>query len=150
MLPKGNQAHNHVWCVLNNVVGLGGGFAVDGQANNGHDTESVATATPSTSAAPVSTPTYGLHAIASPSTSAGRGRGWPATASPSTGAPRDRGRPATASPSTSASTGRGSRATTPRVVTTPSLPAPISRASPQPKVHPPIPYASPSMVDASL
>ena len=43
--------------VLNHVAGLGGGPAVDGQPNNGHDTESTTTATPSTSAAPVSTPT---------------------------------------------------------------------------------------------
>ena len=41
------------------MAGLGGGPAADGQANNGHDTESAATATPSTSAAPVSTLTHG-------------------------------------------------------------------------------------------
>ena len=35
------------------------------------------------------------------------------------------------------------------VVTTPSLPAPISHASPQSEVHPPIPNASLLMVDAS-
>ena len=88
MLPEGSQAHNHVRRVLNNVAGLGGGPAADGQANNGHDTESAATATPSTSAAPVSTPTHGQRATASPSTSATRGHGQPATASPSTSAGR--------------------------------------------------------------
>ena len=35
MLPEGNQAHNHVRRVLNNVAGLGGGPAANGQANNG-------------------------------------------------------------------------------------------------------------------
>ena len=165
MLPKGSRAHNHVRRVLNNVARLGGGPAADGQANNGHNTKLVATTTPSIRAAPVSTPTRGLCATASPSTSAGRGCGQLATASPSTGAPRGRGRsgiaspstsaprghgwPTTISPSTSAATGRGPRATTPQVVTTPSLPAPISHPSPQPEVHSPIPDASPPMVDAS-
>ena len=107
------------------MVGLGGGPTVDGQANNGHDIESTATAS-----TPVSTPTRGLHDIASPCRSAGRGRGRPATASPSTSAPRGRGWPATSSPSTNATTGRLPCATTPQVVTTPSLPAPISHASP--------------------
>ena len=158
MLPEGSRAHNHVQHILNNVARLGGGPAADGQANNGHDTESAATATPSTSAAPVSTPTHGLRATTSPSTSVGRGHGRPATANPSIGAPRGRGRPGTASPSTSAprgrgqpatvsprtsaATGRGLRATTPPVVTTSSLLAPISHTSPQPEVHPPIPDAS--------
>ena len=146
MLPEGNRAHNHVRRVLNNVAGLGGGGpAADGQPNNGHDIESVATATPSTSAASVSTLTRALRDTASPSRSAGRVCGRPGTASPSTGAPRGCGRPGTASPSTSvpkgrgwsatsspstnAATGRGPRATTPHVVTTP-LPAPILHASP--------------------
>ena len=109
MLPEGSQAHNHVWCVLNNVAGLGGGPAVNGQANNGHEIEPAATATPST--APVSTPT--------------------------------RGQRATASPSTSAARGRGRHATTPWVVTSPEMPAPIPHASPQPEVPPPIPDAFP-------
>ena len=59
MLPEGSQAHNHVRRVLNNVVGLGGGPAANGQANNRHETEPAATATPSTSATHVSTPTHG-------------------------------------------------------------------------------------------
>ena len=75
MLPKGSQAHNHIWRVLNDVAGLGGGPAANGQANNGHETEPIVTASPSTSAAPVSTRTRGQRAIASPSTSAARGRG---------------------------------------------------------------------------
>ena len=59
MLPEGSQTYNHVRRVLNNVAGIGGGPAANGQANNGHETEPAATATPSTSAAPVSTPTHG-------------------------------------------------------------------------------------------
>ena len=59
MLPEGSQAHNHVRRVLNDVAGLGGGPAANGQANNGHETEPIATASPSTSAAPVSTRTRG-------------------------------------------------------------------------------------------
>ena len=114
MLPEGSQAHNHVRRVLNNVAGLGGGPAANGQANNGHETKLAATATPSTSAAPVSTPTSGQRATTSPSTSAARGRS----------------RPATASPSTSAVRGCGRRATTPRVVTSPEMPPPIPHASP--------------------
>ncbi|KAK9998132.1 hypothetical protein SO802_017735 [Lithocarpus litseifolius] len=97
MLPIGSREHNHVQRVLNNVVGLGSGPAANGEANNGQETESIATATPSTSAAPLSTPT----------------RGWRATASLSTSVAKSCGRPATASPSTSAATGRGRRATTP-------------------------------------
>ena len=57
------------------MAGLGGGPVVDGQANNGHDIESAAIATLSTSVAPVSTLTRGLRAIASLSTSVGRGCG---------------------------------------------------------------------------
>ncbi|XP_075675163.1 uncharacterized protein LOC142644431 [Castanea sativa] len=129
MLPVGSRAHNHARCVLNNVAGLGGGLAANGQANNGHETESTATATPSTNPAPRSTSTRGQGATASPSTSAARGRG----------------RPATASPSTSAGRGRGRRATTPRVVTSPEVPAPIPHASPPPEVPPPIPDASPQL-----
>ena len=75
MLPEGSWAYNHVRGVLNNVAGLGGGPVVDGQANNGHDIESAAIATLSTSVAPVSTLTRGLRAIASLSTSVGRGCG---------------------------------------------------------------------------
>uniref|UniRef100_A0A7N2LAT8 BSD domain-containing protein n=1 Tax=Quercus lobata TaxID=97700 RepID=A0A7N2LAT8_QUELO len=127
MLPEGSQAHNHVRRVLNNVAGLGGGPAVNEHANNGDETELAAAATPSTSAAPVSTPTRGHRATTSPSTSAARGRLWPATATPSTSAVR----------------GRGRRATTPRVVTTLEMPPPIPQASPQPEVPSPIPYASP-------
>ena len=81
MLLEGSPGHNHVWCVLNAMVGLGGGPAANGQANNGHEIESAATATPSTSATPISTPTHGQHATASPSTSAARGRGRRATTS---------------------------------------------------------------------
>uniref|UniRef100_A0A7N2LQI5 Aminotransferase-like plant mobile domain-containing protein n=1 Tax=Quercus lobata TaxID=97700 RepID=A0A7N2LQI5_QUELO len=127
MLPEGSQAHNHVRHVLNNVAGLGGGPAVNEHANNGDETELAAAATPSTTAAPVSTPTRGHRATTSPSTSAARGRL----------------RPATATPSTSAVRGRGRRATTPRVVTTLKMPPPILQASPQPEVPSPIPYASP-------
>ena len=159
MLPKGSQAHNHIWRVLNGVVGLGGGPTANEQANNGHETEPIATASPSTSAAPISTRTRGQRAIASPSTSAARGRGRPATASPSTSAARGRGMPATASPSksvargrgrpttaslsTSAGRGSGRHATTPRVVTSPEMPAPIPHSSPQLEVPPPIPDTSP-------
>ena len=109
MLPVGNREHNHVRHVLNNAAGLGGGLAVNGQTNNGHETESAATATPSTSAAPVSTSTHGRHATTSLSTSAARGCG----------------RPAIARPSTSAARGRGWRVTTLWVVTSPEIPAPI-------------------------
>ena len=66
-----------------------------------------------------------------------------ATASPSTSVARGRGRPATASPSTSAGRGSGRRATTPRVVTSPEMPAPIPHSSPQLEVPPPIPDTSP-------
>ena len=59
MLLEGSRAHNHVRRVLNNVARLGGGPAANGQANNGHETEPAVTATLSTSAAPVSTPTRG-------------------------------------------------------------------------------------------
>ena len=75
MLLVGNPGHDHIRHVLNAVVRLGGGPAANGQANNGHEPKSAATATPSTSAAPVSTPTRGLCATTSPSTSADRGRG---------------------------------------------------------------------------
>jgi len=75
MLPVGSRAHNHVRCVLNNVARLGGGPTANCQANNGHETESAAIATLSTSVAPVSTPTRGQRATASPGTSAARGRG---------------------------------------------------------------------------
>ena len=150
MFLEGSRAHNHVRRVLNHVARLGGGLVAYGQPNNGHHPESSTTATPSTSAAPVSTPTRALRDTASPSRSAGRGRGRPATASPSTGAPKGRGRSGIASPSTSAPRGRGQPATTPQVVATPSLSAPISHAYPQFEVHPPIPDASPPMVDASL
>ena len=146
MLPEGSQAHNHVRCVLNDVAGLGGGPVANGQANNGHETEPTATASPSTSAAPVSTRTRGQRAItslstsvargrgraatANPSTSAARGHGMPTTASPSRNVARGRGRPATASPSTSVGKGCGRRATTLRVVTSPEMPAPIPHSSP--------------------
>ena len=59
MLPEGSQAHNHIWRVLHDVAGLGGGPAANGQANNGHETEPTATASPSISATPVSTRTHG-------------------------------------------------------------------------------------------
>ena len=88
MLPVDSQEHNHVWRVLNNVARLGGGPATNGQANNGHETESVATAIPSTSTAPLSTLTRGRCAIASLSTSVARGHGRPAIASPSTSGQR--------------------------------------------------------------
>ncbi|KAL0001079.1 hypothetical protein SO802_014860 [Lithocarpus litseifolius] len=161
MLPIGIREHNHVQRVLSHVVGLGGvpapngEQANNGEANNGQENEPTAITTPSTSAALLIPPTRGRRAIASPSTSAARGRGRPNTASSSTSAARGRGRTATASPSTSATTGRGRRATTRGVVTSPEIPAPIHHASPQPEVHSPIPDASPQfevpppMVDAS-
>ena len=79
MLPVDSQEHNHVWRVLNNVARLGGGPATNGQANNGHETESVATATPSTSVTPLITSSCGQRATASTSTSAVRDRGRHAT-----------------------------------------------------------------------
>ena len=60
MLPEGSQAHNHVRHVLNDVAGLGGGPTANGQANNGHETETTATASPSISATPVSIRTRGV------------------------------------------------------------------------------------------
>ena len=72
MLPEGSQPHNHIWRVLNGVAGLGGGPAANEQANNGHETEPTATASPSTSAAPISTRTRAQRALASPSTSTAR------------------------------------------------------------------------------
>ena len=105
MLPEGSQAHNHVRRALNDVAGLGVGPAANGQANNGHEIEPTATASPSTSTAPVSTRTRGQLAIASPSTSAARGRVLTATTSPSTSAARGCGMPATASPSRSVARG---------------------------------------------
>ena len=60
MLPEGSQAHNHVRHVLNDVASLGGGPTANGQANNGHETETTATASPSISATPVSTRTRGV------------------------------------------------------------------------------------------
>ena len=159
MLPEGSQAHNHIRRVLNGVAGLGGGPVANEQANNGHETEPIATASPSTSATPVSTRTRGQRAIVSPSISAARGRvliattspstsaargcGMPATASPSRSVARGRGRPTTATPSTSAGRGSGRCATTPRVVSSPEMPAPIPHSSPQPEVPPPIPDTSP-------
>nr|POE44700.1 e3 ubiquitin-protein ligase rglg1 [Quercus suber] len=170
-LPVGSQEHNHVRRILYNVAGLGGDPTATGQANNCTETESATTAAPSTSAAPVTTPTRGRRDTASPSTSVARGRGrlttaslntstargrgQPVTTSPSPTAARGRGRPATASPSTSAARGRGRCATTPRVVSSPEIPALIPHASPQPEVPPPIPVASPQsevpppMVDVS-
>ncbi|KAK9997357.1 hypothetical protein SO802_022043 [Lithocarpus litseifolius] len=127
MLPVGSREHNHVRRVLNNVVGLGGGPTANGHAKNGHETEPVATAIPSTSTTPLSTSTRERRATASPSTSAAKGCGQPATASPSTSAAR----------------GHGWRAITPWVVTSPKIPAPIPHASPQSEVPPP-------MIDASL
>ncbi|KAK9989648.1 hypothetical protein SO802_029887 [Lithocarpus litseifolius] len=147
MLPVGSRDHNHVRRVLNNVVGLGGGPAANGQAKNGHETEPATSTIPSTSTTPLSTPSRVRRATTTPSTSAAPlstpTRGRHATASPSTSAARGRSRPATASPSTSAARGRGRRATTPRVVTSPEIRAPVPHASLQPEVTPPIPDASP-------
>nr|POE67315.1 hypothetical protein CFP56_59273 [Quercus suber] len=139
----GSREHNHVRRILHNVAGLGGDPAAIGQANNCTKTESATTATLSTSATPISTPTCGRRATASPSTSAARGHGQPVTASPSTTVARGRGRPAITSPSTSATRGHGRRATTPRVVSSPEILAPVLHASPQPEVPPPILDASP-------
>ena len=55
MLPVGNQGHDHVLRILKAMARLGSGPAANGQANNGHETESAATVTPSTSTAPLST-----------------------------------------------------------------------------------------------
>ena len=74
MLLVGSPGHDHVRRVLNAVARLGGGPAINGQANNGHETESAATATLSTSAAHLSTLSRGRHATASPSPSIARGR----------------------------------------------------------------------------
>ncbi|XP_075658821.1 serine/threonine-protein phosphatase 7 long form homolog [Castanea sativa] len=134
MLLVGSRAHNHVRRVLNDLAGLGGGPARNGEANNGHETESADIATPSTSAAPVRTPTCAT---------AARGHGRPATASPSTSATRGHGRPATTSRRTSAARGRGRCAITARVVSSPEIPAPIPHASLQPEVPPPMVDASP-------
>lgn len=78
LLPVGSPGHMHVMDVLKAVDELGCVAVANGQANNGHETESVATANPSTSAAPVSR-SHGRCVTASPSTSAKpiiRGRGW--------------------------------------------------------------------------
>ena len=91
MLLVGSPGHNHVRCVLNAMAGLGGGPAANGQANNRHETESVATATPSISATSLSTPNRGRCATASLSTSVVKGRGRCATASSSTSAARGHG-----------------------------------------------------------
>ena len=127
MLPVGSPRHYHVRLILNVVVGLGGGPAANGQANNRHEIESAAIATPSTSAATLSTSSCGRHATVNPSTSTARGHGQCATASRSTSAAR----------------GYGRYAITPRVVTSPEIPIPILHASPQPEVLPPIIDASP-------
>nr|POE61460.1 hypothetical protein CFP56_37765 [Quercus suber] len=170
-LLVGSQEHNHVRRILYNVAGFGGDPTATGQASNRTETESATTAAPSTSVAPVTTPTRGQHDTASPSTSAARGRGRLATASPSTStargcgqpvtaslsptAARGSGRPATASPSTSAARGRGRCATTPRVVSSPEIPAPIPHASPQPepspftpRMHPETPLSPPTSSSA--
>ena len=75
MFPVGSPRHDHILGVLKAVAGLGSGPVANGQANNGHETKSAAIATPSTSIAPLSTPSCGWHATASPSTSATRGHG---------------------------------------------------------------------------
>ena len=77
MLLVGNPRHDHIRRVLNAVVRLGGGPVANGQANNGHEPKSATTATPSTSAAPLSTSSCGRRATASTSTStsAAKGRG---------------------------------------------------------------------------
>ena len=80
MLLVSNPGHDHIRRVLNAVVRLGGGPAANGQANNGHEPKLAATATPSTSAAPLSTSSYGWRATASPSTSSTKGRDQRATA----------------------------------------------------------------------
>ena len=140
MLPVVNPRHYHVRCVLNVVVGLGGGPVANGQANNRHETESTTTTTPCTSTATLRTPSLG----------------WCATVNPSPSTAKGHGQRAIASRSTSVVRGRGRRVTTPRVVTSPEIPAPISHASPQLEVPPPILDASPQsevlppMVDASL
>ena len=138
MLPEGSLGHNHVRRVLNAIVGLGGGPTENGQANNGHETKSAAIATPSISITPLSTPSRGWCATASPSTSVARGRGQCATTSPSTSAARGYGWCATASLSTSAARGRGRYATTPRIITSLDIPASILHASLQLEVPLPI------------
>ena len=91
ILLESSPGHNHVRRVLNAMARLGGGPTTNGQANNGHETKLAAIAIPSTSATPLSTPNCGQRAIASPSISAGRGRGQCAITSPSTSAARGRG-----------------------------------------------------------
>nr|POE62324.1 e3 ubiquitin-protein ligase rglg5 [Quercus suber] len=144
---RGSREHNHIRRILYTVAGLGGDPAATGQSNNRTELESATPAAPSTSAAPVTTPTRGRRDTASTSTSTStsvaRGRGRHATASPSTSTARGRGRPAPASPSPTAARGRGRHATTPRVVSSHEIPAPILHASPHPEIPPPIPAVSP-------
>ena len=104
----------HVVDVLKAVDELGRVIVANGQANNGRETKSIATASPRTSATLVI-----------------RGRGRHATTSPS---------PST----TPIIRGCGRRAATPRVVTSLEIPAPTSHASPQPEVPSPTPPSQPS------
>ncbi|KAL0004799.1 hypothetical protein SO802_012360 [Lithocarpus litseifolius] len=68
LLLVGNPRHMHVMDVLKAVDELGRVTVANGQANNGRETESVATASPSTSATPVIRG-HGRRATASPSPS---------------------------------------------------------------------------------
>ena len=79
MLLVGNPGHDHIRHVLNAVVRLGGGPVANRQANNRHEPKSAVTATPSTSAAPLSTSSCGRRATTSTSTSAAKGHGQRAT-----------------------------------------------------------------------
>ena len=79
MLLVGNLGHDHIRHVLNAVVRLGGSPVANRQANNRHEPKSAVTATPSTSAAPLSTSSCGRRATTSTSTSAAKGRGQRAT-----------------------------------------------------------------------
>ncbi|KAK9988738.1 hypothetical protein SO802_028977 [Lithocarpus litseifolius] len=115
MLLEGSPGHDHVRRVLNAVTGLGGGIAANGQANNRHETESAATATPTISTTPLSTPSLRRRATASPSTSATRGRGYLKIPAP-----------------------------IPHASPQPEVLPPILDASPQPKVPSPTPPKQPS------
>ena len=106
LLPVGSLGHMHVVDVLKAVDEFGHVATANGQANNGCETKSITTASPSTSVAPLIR-SRGQHATTSPSTSV---------------APIIRG--------------CGRSATTPQVVTSPEILAPILHASLQPEVPP--------------
>nr|POE56039.1 hypothetical protein CFP56_75263 [Quercus suber] len=136
MLAEGSPRHNHVWCILNSVAGLGGGPVANGQANNGHETKLVAAATLNTSAIPLSTPSRGRHATASQSPSAARGCGQRAIANLSTSAARGHGWCATTLQVPNFDLGIDFHLTPPMHHKTPSYP-PTSSSAPTLPIDPP-------------